>query len=290
MDSYKKINLHTHSTFCDGKNSPEEMILAAIAKGFDVLGFSGHSIYPFARSWHISPRDFDAYEKNIAELKNKYSDKIKILCGYEADYFPGVSVPSKKDYKEQGLHPDYLIGSVHYVVTDKGHYSVDNSADKVKYNLIRLYGNGSDFSSVDFKKAICEYFEAEQQMLRIGNFDILGHGDLIRKRNSVLNFLDESESWYKEQLKLTAKEIKKADVIVEINTGAIARGAMDDCYPSEYFLKLLYDLNVPICINSDAHNTKDLDCAFERAAQEAKKIGYKELTYPIDSNLVHIKL
>jgi len=35
-------NYHTHSTFCDGKNTPEEIVLAAIDKGFDVIGLSGH--------------------------------------------------------------------------------------------------------------------------------------------------------------------------------------------------------------------------------------------------------
>ena len=35
-----KQNLHTHSIFCDGKDTIEEMTLEAISKGFDILGFS----------------------------------------------------------------------------------------------------------------------------------------------------------------------------------------------------------------------------------------------------------
>ena len=50
------INLHTHSIFCDGKNTLEELIQSAIKKGFSVLGFSSHSIYPFAETWHICPK------------------------------------------------------------------------------------------------------------------------------------------------------------------------------------------------------------------------------------------
>ena len=30
-----KSNLHTHSTYCDGKNTPEEMIQAAIKAGWN---------------------------------------------------------------------------------------------------------------------------------------------------------------------------------------------------------------------------------------------------------------
>ena len=109
-------------------------------------------------------------------------------------------------------------------------------------------------------------------------------------RNTVLHLFDESDSFYKEEVKLTAKAIAKAGVIAEINTGAIARGNMDDVYPSEYFLNLLFENGVPVAINSDAHQAQKLDAAFDRAAAQAKKIGYTELVYPIDGKMVSIKI
>lgn len=39
-------NFHTHSTFCDGKNTPEEIVLAALEKGFVSIGFSSHGYTP----------------------------------------------------------------------------------------------------------------------------------------------------------------------------------------------------------------------------------------------------
>ena len=41
-----KANYHTHSTWCDGKESPRKMIQAAVAKGFEVIGFSSHAMLP----------------------------------------------------------------------------------------------------------------------------------------------------------------------------------------------------------------------------------------------------
>ena len=42
-----KANYHTHTSLCDGTASPEEMVLEALRKGFDHLGFSGHvDIHP----------------------------------------------------------------------------------------------------------------------------------------------------------------------------------------------------------------------------------------------------
>ena len=283
-----KINMHTHTLWCDGKTSAEEMVLAAIQKGFNVLGFSGHCIHPLNPDfykpvddvWHIPSQNIRAYTQEISRLKEKYSSQIKILLGFEADYFEapafGSAIPDKNAYSE--FSPDYLIGAVHFVNTEKGFYTVDHKAEVIKENLIKLYSKAN--GEIDGRSAVCDYFEAERNMLKKGNFDILAHPDLLRKRNGHLKFFDEEESWYKEELELTAKEIAKAGVISEINTGAIARGAMDDVYPSQYFLELLYKNGVPVCINSDAHTTDGLDCAFERAAEIARRVGYKELNYP----------
>ena len=303
----EKINLHTHSTFCDGHNTLEENVIAAIEKGFTVLGFSSHSMYPFAETWHISPNNFQNYVSEVRSLAKKYEDKIKILCGFEVDYIPNITLPSKKVYKE--LNPDYLIGSVHYVTTKDSIYSVDNSTSIVKDDLIRLYGKCNNESEnikeedytdkngkinllnfVDGKKAVCEYFAAQREMLKKGDFEIWGHPDVIRKRNGLLNFFTENEDWYIEELKATANVAAKTGVIAEINTGGIARGAIDDFYPSERFLEIIHERNIPVMVNSDAHNAPDLDCAFEEAKVRAKKIGYKELTYPVAGSLIHINL
>ena len=299
----QKINLHTHCTYCDGKNTLEENIIEAINKGFTVLGFSSHSMYPFAETWHIAPNNFSNYVNEVRSLAKKYEDKIKILCGFEVDYIPHITLPTKEAYKE--FNPDYLIGSVHYVCTKDSIYSVDNSTSIVKDDLLRLYGLKEDIKEseyknkdgtitlmphIDYKKAICEYFAAQREMLSKGDFEIWGHPDVIRKRNGLLHFFKEDEEWYINELKATAKIASKKDVIAEINTGGIARGAIDDFYPSYTFLSILKDEGIPVMVNSDAHNIKDLDCAFEEAMAQAKKIGYKELTYPIAGELVHIKL
>ena len=108
----QKINLHTHSTFSDGKNTAEEHILAAIEKGFTVLGFSEHSFYPldpafyspFDSNWHMLPQTFPEYVTTMKALKEKYADRIKLLLGFEAEYFYsekiGLAFPDKNEYKE----------------------------------------------------------------------------------------------------------------------------------------------------------------------------------------------
>ena len=41
-----KTNFHTHSTWCDGRNTVEELVAGAEAKGFAALGFSSHAMLP----------------------------------------------------------------------------------------------------------------------------------------------------------------------------------------------------------------------------------------------------
>lgn len=297
----EKINLHTHSTFCDGKNTAEEMVLSAIEHGITVLGFSGHCIHPLNPEfykpvdhvWHMPSERIKDYAAEIRRLAQKYQGQIKIQLGFEADYFCseryGNAIPDKTAYGE--FAPDFLIGSVHFInASDKefGFFTVDNKPEYIEQALMDFYKKPD--GTIDGKAAVCDYFEAERQMLKRGNFEIMGHPDLIRLRNTTLHFFDETDSWYKEQLKLTAKAAAAAEVIAEINTGAIARGMMTDVYPSAQFFEYLKAQNVPVCINSDAHRIENIDYGFDFAAECAKKAGYDELSYPVDGKLVHIKL
>ena len=70
-------NLHIHTTYCDGKDTIEEMILTACEKGFRSIGFSSHS---FMYDSLLSQQKLEDYKQEIATLKKKYADKIE---GYD---------------------------------------------------------------------------------------------------------------------------------------------------------------------------------------------------------------
>lgn len=275
-----KTNYHTHTNFCDGNDSAEKMILSAIEKHFDILGFSSHSMFPHGSTWHISPKEHQQYFNQVRKLSKNYEEEIKVLCGLEADYIQSFSF----DFKNQFLDfaPDYIIGSVHYIVNEEGFFTIDDTAQNVEKGIIKLFnGNG--------KKAVCEYFSLQREMLKKGGFEILGHADIVRKRNGVLHFFNEKDSWYKNELKATTKEIAKAGVIVEINTGGIARKCIDDVYPSAEFLALLHQKGVPITISSDSHSSETLDFAFDKAINAARNAGYTECAYLDSKNSIKMQ-
>ena len=73
------FNFHTHTQFCDGKSTAEEMVLSALNKGFSVLGFSGHGYTHFDHTYCM--KDTEAYKQEILRLRKKYEKDIEIYLG-----------------------------------------------------------------------------------------------------------------------------------------------------------------------------------------------------------------
>ena len=61
-----------HTTFCDGNNTLREMVEAGINKGFQTIGFSGHSHTFFDETWCMTKEGTKAYIKEIEQLKLEY--------------------------------------------------------------------------------------------------------------------------------------------------------------------------------------------------------------------------
>ncbi len=259
-------NFHTHTTFCDGKNTVEENAIEAEKRGLCALGFSSHAMLPFSDSWHLKTEKVSEYCDSV-RLSAKHHPSLAIRLGFEADFIPDFTFPTFEHYAE--FSPDFLIGSVHFVYNNRGIFEADDSFESVLGGIKKLY-NGNVQAAVE------RYFEQQREMLQTGDFSIIAHADLIRKPNERGHFFREDESWYRTQLRLTADAIKRAGVAAEINTGGIARKRLSSPYPSKEFLSLLFERNVPITISSDAHESWQIDCAFEEARKLARSVGYRE--------------
>ena len=188
-------------------------------------------------------------------MAEKYSDRLDILCGVEADYIPGMAVPDRSQYVS--IAPDYVIGSIHYVVKDGERLPVDHRPELLRKAIDGPFGG-------DAKAFVCKYFAQQRDMAERYDFDIIGHPDLVRKFNGILKLFDEKDDWYLEELEQTADVFASSGKIVEVNTGAISRGWMDDAYPSAAFRTLLRRRGVRFILSSDAHAAESIDCAFDR--------------------------
>ena len=259
--SLKKTNYHTHTQFCDGKNTAEEMVLCAIERNFDELGFSSHSFVPFDMGYAMNEEDYPLYKAEIERLKKKYKDKIKILCGIELDYF---SSAPKESF-------DYVIGSVHYVYKNGEYVSLDRTAAEIADGADRLYGG-------DIYALVEGYYSLLGNVVDKTCADIVGHFDILTKFHEQTPLFDTEHPRYVAAWKAAADKLITKNVIFEINTGAIARGRRTFPYPNEDILLYLAKRGARFCINSDCHYAEKIDFWFDEARELAEKYSLKIVT------------
>ncbi len=251
-------DFHTHTSFCDGKHSPEEMVLSAVEKGMDTLGFSMHSFAEFDLDVYDNPAALSEYKKEVERLKEKYKDKIKILCGIEQDIY---SEPADKDF-------DYVIGSVHYVKIGEEFIPLDLSKEVLLDAINRGFG-GDFYSFAEW------YYDTEAKVIEVTDADIIGHLDLIRKFNEDGSLFDEKHPRYVAAYTKAVKALVKYNKPFEINTGAISRGYRSAPYPCEDILKCIYENGGKVIMSSDSHSKDGLCFEFEKWAELARKIGFE---------------
>lgn len=253
-----KQNFHTHTLFCDGQNTPEEMVRAAIDKGMTDLGFSGHSYTSFDEVPCMSRKGTGEYIAEIAGLKSEYKDEINILCGVEQDFY---SCADTSPY-------DFVIGSVHYLCPGKDIYiSVDDTIEKLKKTI-------DDFYDSDPYAYAADYFDTVAEVVDETQCDFIGHFDLISKFNEIEKLFEETDPRYIASWQYAMDRLIATERPIEINTGAISRGYRTAPYPSESMLKRWRELGGEIIISSDAHSADAIDFAFGDAVELAKSVGY----------------
>ena len=81
----RPFDLHMHTNFSDGADTPEAMAEAALAKGMTCLGVSDHGYAPYDTDCCMAEPDGKAYRAAITALKETYAGRLRILCGVEQE-------------------------------------------------------------------------------------------------------------------------------------------------------------------------------------------------------------
>lgn len=239
-------DLHVHTNFSDGANTPEEMVLAAIKKGMTVIGFSDHSYTSIDRQYCMPKERLPEYRAEIARLSEKYKDRIRILCGIEQDYYA--------DDPGEGF--DHVIGSVHYVRFGNEYASVDISAERLR-GAVETYCGGDPYVFAE------RYFETVADVVRKTGATIIGHFDLLSKFNETDPLFDERHPRYVAAWRKAADALLKTGVPFEINFGAISRGKKSVPYPSKEMREYIRERGGSFILSGDAHFTDALCFGFE---------------------------
>ncbi len=243
------IDLHNHTSLCNhATGSIEEFTQNAIEKEIDIFGFSDHAPMKFDKKYRMGFEQMNQYEAEVLHVKKKYQSKIEILLGYEVDFLKGFI-----DERVIKADVDYLIGSVHFI-------------DKWGFDNPEFIG---EYQNRDIDKIWEDYFAAIKEMAKSNLFDIVGHIDLIK----VFKFLPKKK--IKTIAKNAIKEIKKANMVVEINSAGL-RKPINEIYPSSDIMELLVEFDIPITFCSDAHKIENISYKKDEVLRYAKSFGYNK--------------
>ncbi len=251
-------NLHTHTRFDDGKNTPLEMAQAALDAGLTSLGFSGHSVLPYENEWSMTTAGEAAYRTAVTEAKTAFAGKLEVFCGLEWDLLS----PPPEGY-------DYIIGSIHHLPAGEGFVSADESPEATKDALARHFGGSSD--------AMAEAYFAQYDALAGMPFvDIVGHFDLLTKFDERVHIFDQNSPRYESAAMAALEALCRADKIFEVNTGAIARGWRTTPYPAPELLREIKARHGRVLVSSDAHSRDAIACAFPETEALLRDLGFRE--------------
>lgn len=260
-----RSNHHSHTTFCDGRATPEEFIIEALKHNFRSFGFSAHAPLPFKTEWNMDIEKMDGYIEELNRLKREYSDKIEIYIGLECDYL-------SSDYHAaipyfQNLETDYLISSVHYITNaENGEMmTVDGTIDDFNEGLERVFGGS-------IEKLIREYFLRSMLMVEKGGFDVIGHIDKLQQNGHLHPKFDLHNTLYSKSLHDLFCFVKERELIVEVNTKSYNPKGM--IYPNPYRFRMLKEMNIPIQVNSDSHHPDLIEDGFDIVFRMLKGVGF----------------
>lgn len=253
---------HLHSSHSGDSDTPmEEMILRGIDLGLTTMCFTEHNDFHYPATPDMSADMFllntDSYLYDLAQLKEKYADRIRLLFGVELGLQPEVLRENAVYAKSYEF--DFIIGSSH-VCHGRDPYYPDFYEGRPEEEAYR------------------EYFESILENIRkFSNFDVYGHLDYIVRYGP-----DKDKNYSYEKYKDIFDEILKLLLDkgkgIELNTGGIKSG-MKDFHPCANLLKRYRELGGEIItVGSDSHDARHIGESFDRAADVLKECGFTYYT------------
>lgn len=255
-----KVNLHTHTARCShAEGADEEYVKAALSAGFDTLGFSDHVPWPYT-SGYTHPRvrmdisRLGEYLESVRALQARYAGELRILAGFECEYFPAYMGWLADMAAENRL--DYLILGNHYEESDE---------------------TGIYFGRLTTPAQLARYVDLTLRGLSTGLFSYLAHPDL---------FMRAWPGGFDENCRAAARDLFGAclslGIPVEYNTHQRYEREEGCGYPCREMFEIAREMGVPVLIGLDAHHPEELSNPREwnRSVAELSDLGIARLEMP----------
>jgi len=269
-------DFHIHTIFSDGSSTPDSYIEAALEEDLLAIGFACHAPLPFDCDWAISPDSLMIYAHEIDRLKKRYANQIQVYKGLEVDFIPGLTDVNR--IKKSGIiEPDFTIGSVHFVGSFRDGKAWEITGNPAVFNA----GINSIFKG-DVSSAITRYYQLVRQMVQEAKPDMIGQLDVIRIQNQVFPYFSEEEKWYRNEVLETLECIRESGALLEVSTRAIYEHNYLSTFPSQWILEQAAEWNIPLVLNSNAHDPSEVTKGFEYATALLMHLGISETWAMVD--------
>lgn len=241
------LDYHMHTRLTDGIGEPVEYAAVAVERGLQEIGVSDHA--PLAdrdTDWTLKNNDLPVYVEMVREAQRRFP-QLPVKLALEVDFVPGCDNWVRDLACRYSW--DYFLGSVHFI----GNWPVDRSSD--------------DWRDQDVNERWRQYFDLWTQAARSRLFDSLAHPDLPKKfsfRPATFDYRPALEA------------VKQAGIAIEVSTAGL-RKPCREIYPSEEFLRLARQLDIPVTLGSDAHLPADVGQDFDQAVAWARRCGYDKI-------------
>jgi len=248
------VDYHMHTPLCrHAEGTPDEYAQSSLRRGLKEIGFSDHAplVAYDVPDVCMTSSELPLYHDMIRAVQKKYSGKLLIKIGLEADYISGYENETRKILA--AFPYDYVIGSVHFI----NGWCFDNPEDLERWN------------DADVNAVYHDYYALLRKAAQSGLFNIMGHVDLVKK------FGHRPQVDLTDEIIQTARVFHDCGAVVEINTAGL-RKPVAEIYPSLDALKIYRREHVAITFGSDAHKPAEVGMDFDRARDLALAAGYLE--------------
>lgn len=278
------IDCHTHTQFSiDSEADINKCAERAAELGLAAYAITDHcecnAWYPEEhytdKSVHDSfnyREDFYGSAEAVTELKEKYADKLNLICGVELGQIMHDTEAAAIAASDERL--DFIIGSVHQVRGEKDFFYIDYEKMTMEeiYNLLE------------------RYFKEVHELCRSGIPDVIGHLTYclryMKQRHNICPDISRFDDIIADSFRTLAHSGKG----IEINTSGLRQG-FGDTFPDLRYVKLFRDLGGEIIsIGSDAHTAEDIAKGAAEGAEIAKLAGFNHLCYFKQRKPVFIKI
>jgi histidinol-phosphatase (PHP family) len=260
---------HIHTCFsCDGAAEMTAVCEAAIARGLREIAFTDHVDF----GPNDPPGYFRAVEylETIEHCRARYGDRLCIRAGVEMGE-PHIFKQETKTVLDTGVF-DLVIGSAHYAA------SLTHSSASADVHGLQCAWQESYFEQ-PLHQAYESYFRQVVRLAAEGDFDVLGHLDLIKRDAAEYGKPYDGPEPYADMIRTALRSIVERGKGIEINTSPLYKGKrMSEPCPSLEVLRWYRELGGEILtFGSDAHTPDKVGAHFDVALEMARAVGFRRL-------------